>query len=209
MRHHRARANNGFGFTKAELRHLRPLRSPWEIQRYLNQLDYHLQDSAWSPRRVLVERTAHCLEAAIFAAAALRLIGQPPLIVDLESVQDTDHVIAVYRTNKLWGALAKSNFSGLQYREPVYRTLRELVMSFFEQYFNLRAERTLRAYSRPVDLSRFDHVEWMTTADNVWFIPEHLLEIPHLVVINGQVAKRLHRVDARSKAAGLLGYRWH
>ena len=101
-----------------------------------------------SPR--LREQTAHCLEGAIFAAVALRALGFPPLLLDLEAVQDTDHVLAVFRIDRRWGAIAKSNFTGLRYREPVYRDLRELVMSYFDGYMNLRGERTLRAYSPPV-----------------------------------------------------------
>ena len=105
---------------------------------------------------MLRERTAHCLEGAVFAAAALRVLGFPPLLLDLEAVQDTDHVVAVFRSRGHWGAIAKSNFSGLRYREPVHRSVRELVMSYFDGYINLRGDRTLRAYSRPVDLARFD-----------------------------------------------------
>ena len=142
---------------------LRALRSPWGIQRALDAMPYHAAGTAWSPRRVLRERTAHCLEGAVFAAAALRVLGFPPLLLDLEAVQDTDHVIAVFRLRGHWGAIAKSNFSGLRYREPVYRSVRELVMSYFDGYINLRGERTLRAFSRPVNLARFDrsHPDWM------------------------------------------------
>ena len=138
-----------FGFTSREWRALRALRGPAGIQRLLDAMPYHLAQTAWSPRRVLQARTAHCLEGAIFAAAALRVLGLPPLLLDLEAVQDTDHVVAVFRIGGRWGAIAKSNFAGLRYREPVYRDLRELVMSYFEGYMNLRGERTLRAYSPP------------------------------------------------------------
>jgi hypothetical protein len=156
---------------------------------------------------VLCDRTAHCLEAAIFAAAALRVLGHPPYLVDLEAEQDTDHVVAVFRARGHWGAIAKSNYSGLQYREPVYRSVRELVMSYFEQFFNLRGERTLRRYSRPVNLARFDRHNWMTSADDVWFIPEYLVDIPHVPVLTPAAARRLTRIDARSMAAGLTGYK--
>lgn len=196
-------------FAAGELRKLRSLRTPAGIQKLMDAMPYHLADTAWSPRRVLREQSAHCLEGAIFAAAALRVIGFPPLIVDLEAQHDTDHVIAVYRIDGHWGALAKSNYSGCRYREPVYRTLRELAMSYFEDYFNLRGERTLRTFSRPVNLKRFDPLDWMTTEKPVWFIPEHLLDISHERLITPQMASRLVRVDARSKAAGLLGMRRH
>ncbi len=161
------------GFTRQELRRLRALHSPVGIQRALDRMPYHLAKTAWSPRRVLREGTAHCLEGAIFAATALRVLGFPPLLLDLEAVQDTDHVLAVYRFNGHWGAIAKSNFSGLRFRAPVYRSLRELAMSYFEDYINLRGDRTLRAYSRPVDLARFDRSRsgWMTSGGSrsIWY----------------------------------------
>ncbi|HME31418.1 MAG TPA: hypothetical protein VKG65_01565, partial [Terriglobales bacterium] len=108
--------NDSWGFTPAELRKLRGLKTPHGIQRLLDDMPYHLEDSAWSPRRVLRENTSHCYEGALFAAAALRVIGYPPLIVDLEAEHDTDHVIAVYKVDGHWGAVAKSNFTGCRYR---------------------------------------------------------------------------------------------
>jgi hypothetical protein len=197
------------GFTPGELRRLRALRTPLGIQRALDAMPYHLAGTAWSPRRVLRERTAHCLEGAIFAAAALRVLGFPPLLLDLEAVQDTDHVVAVYRLRGHWGAIAKSNFSGLRYREPVHRSLRELVMSYFEGYINLRGDRTLRAYSRPVDLARFErlHPGWMTSDADLWWVAEHLLRIPHTPLLSKALVRGLSRVDRRSLRAGLVGYR--
>jgi hypothetical protein len=146
---------------------LRGLRTPQRIQRFLDDLPYHHANTAWSPRKVLREGTGHCLEGAIFAAAALRVIGFPPLLLDLEAVRDVDHVLAVFNTHGHWGAIAKSNYSGLRYREPVYRTLRELVLSYFEHYYNHRREKTLRRYSRPVNLKRFDAIGWMTAEEDV------------------------------------------
>ncbi len=198
-----------FGFSPRELRALRSLGSPRGIQRKLDTMPYHLAPTAWSPRRILRERTAHCLEGAVFAAAALRVLGFPPLLLDLEAVQDTDHVIAVFKVRAHWGAIAKSNFSGLRYREPVHRTLRELVMSYFEGYVNLRGDRTLRAYSRPVSLARFDrtHPGWMTAEEDLWWIPEHLVHIPHTPLLTPSMVRNLSRVDRRSLQAGLVGYR--
>jgi hypothetical protein len=197
--------SNHFGFTPPELRKLRNLKDPHGIQQLLDDMPYHLADTAWSPRRVLAENTSHCLEGAIFAAAALRANGYPPLIVDLEADHDTDHVIAVYRTRGLWGSVAKSNYTGCRYREPVYRTIRELALSYFNIYFNLRRERTLRRYSRPVNLARFDAQNWMITSQPIWFIVYHLLEIPHAPLFSKQVASRLHRVDDRTFTAETLG----
>lgn len=197
------------GWTAQEIRTLRALRSPAGIQRLLDAMPYHLASTAWSPRRVLDTRTAHCLEGAIFAAAGLRVLGFPPLLLDLEAVQDTDHVLAVWRERGGWGAIAKSNFSGLRYRAPVYRTLRELVMSYFEGYVNLRGERTLRAYSRPISLARFDrtHRNWETSDGDLWFVAEHLATIPHARLLTRPMEQRLGRVDRRSLAAGLVGFR--
>jgi hypothetical protein len=199
------------GFTPRERRALRALASPAGIQRALDAMPYHLGTTAWSPRRVLRERTAHCLEGAIFAAAALRVLGFRPLLLDLEAVQDTDHVIAVYRMRGHWGAVAKSNFSGLRAREAVYRSLRELVMSYFEGYVNLRGEHTLRAYSRPVDLARFDraHPDWMTTEQDLWWVPEHLLEVRHTPLLTPPMIHGLSRVDQRALQAALVGHRAH
>jgi hypothetical protein len=199
------------GFNSLELRRLRALKAPRGIQRALDAMPYHAAGTAWSPRRVLLEGTAHCLEGAIFAAAALRVLGFPPLLLDLEAVQDTDHVIAVFRLRGFWGAIAKSNFSGLRYREPVYRSVRELVMSYFEGYINLRGERTLRAYSRPVNLATFDRRRpgWMISESDLWWIPEYLLEIPHVRLLTPAMEGALTRVDRRSLEASLVGHRPH
>src|SRR5579872_3237048 len=200
--------SNGTGngsFTPAELRKLQSLRTPHGIQRFLDEMPYHLADTAWSPRRVLRERTSHCFEGAIFAAAALRANGHPPLIFDLEAEQDTDHVVAIYRERGHWGALAKSNYSGCRYREPVYRTLRELAMSYFDGYFNLRGDRSLRTYSRPVNLKRFDRYEWMTTEEPIWFIANYLFDIKHYKLLRPGMIKRLHRIDERLFQAECLG----
>jgi hypothetical protein len=198
-----------FGFTPRELQALRALRSPVGIQRALDAMPYHLASTAWSPRRVLHARTAHCLEGAIFAATALHVLGHPPLLMDLEAVQDTDHVVAIFRERDHWGAIAKSNFSGLRYRAPVYRTLRELAMSYFEGYVNLRGDRTLRAYSRPISLARFDrtHRGWPTSDGDLWFVAEHLARVPHTPLLSARLVRGLRRVDQRSLRAGLVGYR--
>src|SRR5437762_6874978 len=173
----------GFGFTPLELRQLRALKTPAGVQKFLDDLSYNLSFTARSPKKVLDDRTASCLEGGIFGAAALRVIGFAPLIFDLEAEQDTDHVVAIFKVRGHWGAVAKSNFTGCRYREPVYRSLRELAMSYFTIYFTLRGERTLRRYSRSVNLARFDHLDWMTTDKPVWFIAEYLCEIPHISLL--------------------------
>ena len=184
-------------FTPAELRKLRSLKTPLGIQRALDKMPYHLADTAWSPRRVLAENSAHCYEGALFAAAALRANGYPPLIFDLEAEHDTDHVIAIYKQDGHWGAVAKSNFTNCHGRDPVYRTLRELALTYFHGYFNLRRERTLRRYSVAFNLKHFDSQEWMTTEKPVWFVAEHLFTIRHFSLLKKGMEKRLSRVDDR------------
>jgi hypothetical protein len=196
-------------FTASERAVFRHLTTPEKIQRFLDfDLAYNKEPggpTCRSPRLVLRDRTAHCMEGALFAAAALQMAGHPPLLVDLEAVRDDDHVLAVFRRRGHWGAIAKSNYSGLRYREPVYRTLRELAMSYFEHYYNLRKEKTLRRYSRPVDLRRFDRIHWMTAGEDVWAIPEHLCEIRHTPLLVPALTRGLARVDDRLFAAGLVG----
>jgi hypothetical protein len=192
-------------FTPKELRKLRSMKNPYGIQKFLDAMPYHLEDTAWSPRLVLANESSHCLEGAIFAAAALRANGYPPLLLDLEADHDTDHVLAIFRENGCWGAVAKSNYNGCRWREPIYRTPRELALSYFNGYFNLRRERTLRRYSGPVSLKRFDHQNWMTTEEPVWFIVYHLFDIKHYPLLTKAQEKRVHRVDERLFQGEVLG----
>src|SRR5579863_3127577 len=195
-------------FTAAERSVFRRLQTPEKIQRFLDDLAYNKEPggpTCRSPRSVLRDRTAHCMEGALFGAAALRMMGKPPLLLDFEAVRDDDHVLAIFQMRGHWGAVAKSNYAGLRYREPVYRTLRELAMSYFEHYYNLQREKTLRNYSRPVNLKRFDSIHWMTAEKDVWAIPEYLLEISHTPLLAPKLIPRLGRVDARLFASGLTG----
>jgi len=194
-----------FNLSKEELHLLRRLSTPEKIQQYLEDLPYNKEregETCRSPRRVVRYNTAHCFEGALFAAAALRVNGRPPLILDLEAVRDDDHVIAVFRVNGCWGAIGKSNYAGLRFRSPVYRNLRELVISYFEHYYNLDGEKTLRAYSRPVNLARFDTMGWMTAEDDLWSIPEYLVEVKHTPI--AEITRRVY-VDERLYKAGLVG----
>jgi hypothetical protein len=197
-----------YGLTRAEVTLLQRLSTPEKVQRYLDDLVYNVEpdgDTARSPRRVMRDRTAHCAEGAFLAAAALRVNGRPPLLVDLEAENDDDHVLAVYRDRGLWGSVATSKFSGLRFRAPVYRSIRELVMSYFEDYFNWDGDRTLRAYSRPLSLARFDRSGWMTAEEDLWPVVEWLTVAHHTPLIPRAVARRLPRVDRRSFRAGVLG----
>jgi len=195
--------------SRAERAELRALRTPDKIQRFLDcSLGYnkeHEGETCRSPRRVLRDRVAHCMEGALIAAAALRVNGYPPLLLDLEAVHDDDHVLAIFQQRGRWGAIAKSNYSGLRFREPAYRGLRELVMSYFEHYYNPRGEKTLRRYSRPINLARFDRIGWMTAEEDVWAIPEYLTVISHRPLLTPAIERNLTRMDDRLYRAGMLG----
>jgi hypothetical protein len=187
------------------------LGSPQRIQQYLEQeIGYNLEPrgaTCYSPALVLRHGVAHCMEGAMFAAAALRRIGFPALLVDLEAVRDSDHVLAVYKRNGCWGSLAKSNYSGLRGREPVYRTIRELAMSYFDHYCNDYGEKTLRTYStRPVNLARFDDIQWMTTEEEVWEIPSYLVEIPHTRLLSPTQERQLMRMSPIVFDANYVGH---
>jgi hypothetical protein len=197
--------HDGYGLSKKSLRTLRALKTPAKIQRFLDALTYQYEDTAWSPERAIREGKGHCLEGALIAAAALRMNGHPPLLMDLEAVRDDDHVVALYRERGLWGGVAKSNYAGLRFRSPVYRTLRELALSYFEHYYNLRGERTLRNYSRPVNLARLDRQGWMNAEEDVWFVPDALIEAKHYPLFPDKVARALPRLDRRSFEAGRHG----
>jgi len=199
-----------FGFDRHELAVLRRLKTPEKIQQFLDdEVGYNKEkdgESCRTPRQVLRDRVAHCAEGAFFAAAALRVHGREPLIVDLEAVRDDDHLLAVFREHGCWGAIAKSNYAGLRYREPVYRTIRELVMSYFEHYYNPAGEKTLRAYStRPVNLKRFDRVHWMTREEYLWDICDYLCTVAHTRVMSLPVERKRRRMDRRLYDAGMFG----
>jgi hypothetical protein len=196
-------------YTRLERRLFSRLRTPMDVQRFLDEeISYNNETggaTCRSPRRVILDRTAQCMEGALFAAAALEAQGHPALLVDLEATRDSDHVLAVFRRGSLWGGVAKSNFSGLRYREPVYRSIRELAISYFEHYFNWRRERTLRAYSKPVRLTRFDPIGWRTAEEDVWEIPMYLTTIRHNPILPPDAIPQLSRADRRIFEAGLVG----
>ena len=199
-----------FGFSPSEARVLSRLRTPIRIQRYLDSIDYNLgrrEDACLSPRMVLRNGKANCIEGAIFAAAALRFHGHPPLVVDLTAVRDDDHVIAVFKRFGHWGAVAKSKYTGLRYREPIHRNIRELALSYFEDYFNPAGQKTLRSFSAPVDLSMFDYANWMTTEKSIFFMAEHLVGVKHRSLLTRGMVRNLGKVNPIQREAGELEMR--
>ena len=182
------------------------LKTPASIQIFLDSLAYASETIYRSPLRVLHERTCQCFDGAVFAAAMLHRLGYPALILNLlPNSRDDDHVLALFQKNGHWGAVAKSNFSGLRFREPVYRDLRELVMSYFEHYYNLHREKTLRGYTRPLDLKTFDHLLWMTADETMHHIAEKLDRSTRYGILTQAMVRGLSLIDDRSCSAGLHG----
>jgi hypothetical protein len=189
-----------------ERRLLASLRTPPRVQAFLDSLAYSTDPVYRCPLRVIRERTAHCFDAAVFAAAALRRAGHPPLILELlPNSQDDDHLLALFRRNGRWGAVAKSNFAGLRYREPVHLTLRELALSFFEQYYNVARRKTLRGYTQPLHLGSFDRDGWTVRDEPLWAIADRLDRVRRVALVTPRMAAGFSPVDERSYKAGLLG----
>ena len=194
-----------FGLTPGEARTLARLQPPAKLQRFLDDLDYDVAGaSCRSPRRVLRERKVQCMDGALFAAAALRVQGHRALILDFEAVNDVDHVIAVFRQNGGWGGLARSNYAGLRYREPIHRTLRELALSYFHEYSNRRGHKTLRSYSCSFDLRRVDPAEWVTNTKSCWRTHDRLVELRHFDLISKRQERLLAKRDPFERRASRL-----
>jgi hypothetical protein len=186
-------------FTLSELQFLKTISTPQKIQDFLDNVSTNWEpegDTVISPLRVLREKRAHCIEAAMFAAMVLRMHGYKPLLVDLTAnKKDQDHVLAVFKKNNHWGAVAKSNHYCLGYRDPIYKSIRELVMSYFHEYLNFDGEKTLRSYTEPLDLAKFDKTDWMTSDKDVWIIPETLVKMPHKKILTPALERSLRKAD--------------
>lgn len=197
-----------FGLDERELEILKALNTPKKIQDFLNKMPINFEengDTCMSPRMVLRNNKAHCIEGAMLAAVALRLNGEKPLIVDMTaSKDDFDHVICVFNRDGMWGCISKTNHAVLRYREPIYKTIRELVMSFFHEYSDDNGKKTLRSYSLPVDLSRFDSLNWMASEEDVWFVPDYLVKVKHFPILNLSQIRGLRKADELEIKAGKL-----
>lgn len=193
------------GWEKEEIKVLKSLDSPEMIQEFLDGLDYNPDYECRSPKWVMKRRKAHCFEGAIFAAAALRRIGHKPLLVDMKAWNDDDHVIAIYKIEGHWGAVAKSNFTVLRSREPVYRSIRELIMSYFDFFFNVKGQKTLRSYSLPLDLTVFDNRNWETTDEDLEYIGDKIESLHHFDVLTPGMISRLTTVSDTVLKSGLAG----
>jgi hypothetical protein len=192
--------------TAPQLEIMQSLDSPYKIQAFLDGCLYPASEDNRCPLRVLEDRTAHCLDGALFAAAALHRLGHQPRLVDLrpEPEADDDHLLAIFQVDGRYGALAKSNFTGLRMREPVYRGLRELVMSYFEGYFNVNGQKTLRGYTRPFNLASLRGVPWMTSDLGADAVEQRLYDLKVLPLVSDRAAALLSPVDPISYRAGML-----
>ena len=200
-----ARRTPATAWTRRELAVLDRLTDEVAIQAFLDRIPYSADPVYRSPRSVLRDRKAHCFDGALFAACALRRIGHRALIVDLAAENDDDHLIAVFRRHGRLGAVAKSNYVGLRYREPLFRTLRELVLSYFEDFYNVVRQKTMRSYSAPLDLARFDRLEWETRDEPLDAIAARLESARHFSVLTARQRAELAPVDRRRYLAGLMG----
>jgi hypothetical protein len=192
-------------WTKDEISFLKTMSDPDKIQGFLDSIEYNPVYECRSPRWVIKKKSAHCFEGALFAAAAMEFNGYQPLIVDLKAFNDDDHVIAIFKEGIYWGAVAKSNFTSLRYREPVYRSLRELIMSYFDFYFNTDGDKSLRSYSVPLNLKVYNHRHWITTDEDLEYIGDKLEQLHHYPVVNEKMIKNLKRASSIMLAAGMLG----
>ncbi len=174
------------------------LNSPARIQTYINSLPFNFErggDTCHSPLSVIKMHTAHCMEGAMLAAAILWFHGEKPLLLDLRTKQnDDDHVVALFKRNGKWGAISKTNHSVLRYRDPVHKSPRELVMSYFNEYFLDNGEKTLRDYSSPFSMLRYGK-KWLTQETNLWNIYRDLDKFRHFSILNKKDIRNLRRAD--------------
>jgi hypothetical protein len=182
------------------------LDSPSAIQAFLNTVPYSEDKFYRCPLRLLRERKGHCFDGALFAAMALRRLGYPPLILEfIPNERDDDHILALFKQHKCWGAVAQSNFTGLRYRDPVFRSLRELVMSYFADHFNSAGEMTLRGYRGPIHLTTFDRLDWMASDLGLEALADGMDRYRILPLLSDEMIAGLSLADERSVKAGLLG----
>ena len=197
-----------FDFNEQELKLFSKLNTQKKIQDFLNTIPANFEKTgatSLSPREVLKQNRAHCIEGAVLAAVILWYHGQKPLLLDLVSNNsDDDHVVALFKQGKFWGAISKTNHAVLRYREPVYRDVRELVMSFFHEYFKDSGKKTLRSYSAPFDLSKIKDKTWLTCEESIWEINNDLTDSKHYKILNQSQIKNLRLAEPIEIEAGKL-----
>lgn len=183
------------------------LDTPFAIQEYLDSMPYIGEERDRSPLNVMLDKQCHCLDGGFLATLALWRIGFKPLLIDIvpDPGKDDDHVLALYQVDGRWGAVAKSNYINLGFREPVYKNLRELVMTYFEHYVSIHQEKVLRGYTRPFDSSRYTHLNWAwdeTGANQLYH--KHFYGRKSIPLITRRMANHLNPVTKRAYAAETL-----
>ncbi len=202
--------NNFLVLNSKELTFFKKLNTPKKLQDFINSIPINFDnghDTLMSPRRVLRENRAHCLEGAFLAAAVLWFHGQRPLLMDLKSLNnDYDHVVTLFKKDNHWGAISKTNHAVLRYREPIYKNPRELAMSYFHEYFLDDGKKTMRNYSMPFDLSSFakGKSNWLIAEDDLWDLGAALDDSPHLPILTKSMVAGLRRADEIEIEAGNL-----
>jgi hypothetical protein len=210
-RRRRAARPSDLGLAPREFAILKRLSTPAKIQAFLNTIPINHEiggETVLSVREVLRQRRAHCIEGAMLAAAALWANGDPPLVMHLDcDTSDYPHVIALFRRGGAWGAISKTNGTPLRYRDPIYRTLRELALSYFHEYSNKRGHKTLRSYSISFDLRRIESADWVTAAKSCWKTHDRLTELRHFPLITARQERLLTRRDSfERKASRIVEY---
>jgi hypothetical protein len=190
-----------------EFKIFKKLTSPAKIQSFVNALPINFEpngETVHSPLTVLRRHSAHCLEGALLAAAIFWFRGEPPLLLDLESTEeDESHSLALFKRGGAWGAVSKTNHAVLRFRDPIYKTIRELVLSYFHEYYRANGKKTLRRYSKPLSLLRFKP-DWLISDDDLWFIDAALDTAAHLPIVNARQAATLRPIDSLERKAGRL-----
>ena len=192
------------GLTRGETKLFRKLTTPEKIQDFLTGMPINFEpqgDTCQSARMALQNNSCHCIEAAFIAAAALMLHGQPALLMDFQASGDDDHVLALFRQDKHWGAISKSNSIWLRWRDPVYASPRELAMSYFHEYVKEK-HKTLRRVSRSFDIGKYDPDYWLTSQENCWAMAQEIDASPHIDLISKTQARRLKLRDSLETRAG-------
>lgn len=191
--------------SSAERKILKRLSTPQKIQDYLDTLPFNFEaegETYMSPRRVLRDKTAHCLEGALFAASALAYHGARPLLMDLKTTSgDDDHVVTLFKQNGYWGAISKTNHAVLRWRDPIYKTMRELALSYFHEYFLKTGRKTLHSYSAPFDLSKFAPEKWVTAEKDLDWLVERLDNSKHFPIVpkkNARLIRKASDVEIRT-----------
>ncbi len=195
------------GLSRAEFAVLRRLSTPEKAQRFIYDLKQNFEpkgDTCNSVRVVLRDRRAHCIEGAMVAACALWIHGEPPLLLDLQAVKDFDHVVALFRRHGRWGAISKTNGFALRWRDPVYRSLRELAMSYMHEYTNKHERKSLRTYSVPYDLRRMKTKDWVTPEEGAWDLIDNLEAARHYKLVTPWQVRRLTRRDPFERVVGSM-----